>query len=65
MKSSYIGMYVQKNSEGRIHTVQVYDTAGNSIPLDVEVYIERNIKPDINSLPSQDEYEKGNLKCQN
>ena len=27
------------------------------MPLDVDVYIERNIKPEISSLPTQEEYE--------
>ncbi len=45
MKSVYKGMFIQKDSEGKIHAVQVYDTAGNSNPLDVEIYIERDIKP--------------------
>jgi len=59
MKSVYTGMYVQKNSEEKIHTVQAYDTARNSMPLNIEVYIERNIKPNVNSLPSQDDYKNG------
>jgi hypothetical protein len=62
MKSVYTGLYVQKDSEGKIHTVQVYDTAGNSIPLDTETYIERNIKPDISNLPTKEEFEK-DTKC--
>ena len=43
MKSVYTGLYVQKFENGEIHTVQVFDTTGNSMPLDVDVYIERNI----------------------
>ena len=58
MKSAYTGLYVQKFENGEIHTVQVFDTTGNSMPLDVDVYIEREIKPDIKSLPTQEEYEK-------
>ena len=56
MNSSYTGIYVQKDSNGKIHSVQVYDTVGNSIPLDVEIYIEREIKPDVESLPTEEEY---------
>ena len=62
MKSVYTGLYVQKFENGEIHTVQVFDTTGNSMPLNVDVYIERNIKPEISSLPTQEEYEKVNLK---
>ena len=56
MKSVYTGLYVQKFENGEIHTVQVFDTTGNSMPLNVDVYIERNIKPEISSLPTQDEF---------
>ena len=62
MKSVYTGLYVQKFENGEIHTVQVFDATGNSMPLDVDVYIERNIKPEISSLPTQEEHEKVNLK---
>ena len=57
MKSVYTGLYVQKFENGEIHTVQVFYTTGNSMPLDVDVYIEREIKPDIKTLPTQEEYE--------
>ena len=48
-------MYLQigqliKFENGEIHTVQVFDTTGNSMPLDVDVYIEREIKPDIKRI---------------
>ncbi len=62
MKSVYTGQYIQKFENGKIHSVQVFDTAGNSIPLDVEIYIQREIKPDIESLPTQEEYKKGKMR---
>ena len=57
MKSAYTGLYVQKFENGEIHSVQVFDTTGNIMPLDVDVYIEREIKTDIKTLPTQEEYE--------
>jgi hypothetical protein len=49
--SSYTGIYVQRLSSGEIHSVQVKDTAGNSIPLDPAVYVQRGIQPPIDQLP--------------
>lgn len=58
MASSYKGLYVQHLSDGSIHSVQVVDTAGNSIPLDPETYAEREVQPPIDQLPNQEDYEK-------
>ena len=57
MKSDHTGLYIQKNSNEKIHTVQIVDNAGNSMPLDAEIYIEREIKPDIKFLPTKEEFE--------
>jgi len=56
MSSSYTGLYVQRLSDGKIHSVQVVDTAGNSIPLDPHIYIERDIKPPMEQLPDEKDY---------
>jgi hypothetical protein len=56
MSSSYTGLYVQRLSDGIIHNVQVVDTAGISIPLDPDTYIERDVKPPIDQLPDQEDY---------
>lgn len=56
MPSSYTGLYVQRLSDGKIHSVQVIDTAGNSIPLEPSIYIERAIKPQIEQLPDEKDY---------
>lgn len=54
--SSYTGLYVQRLSNGKIDSVQVVDPFGNSLPLDPETYIERQIKPSIEQLPDIDSY---------
>ena len=54
--TSYTGLFVQKLSDGTIFSVQVTDPFGNSIPLEPDIYIEREIKPDIDKLPTSDEY---------
>jgi len=56
MSSSYTGLYVQRLGNGTIHSVQVVDTAGNSIPLNSDIYIERDVKPSIEQLPNQEDY---------
>lgn len=54
--SSYTGLYVQLLNNGKIYSVQVVDPFGNSLPLDPETYIERQIKPSIEQLPDIDSY---------
>jgi hypothetical protein len=56
MSSSYTRLYVQRLSDGTIHSVQVVDTGGNSIPLDPDTYIKRDVKPLIDQLPDQEDY---------
>jgi hypothetical protein len=56
MSSSYTGLYVQRFSDGKIHSVQVVDTVGNSIPLDPDIYEGRDVKPPIDQLPDQEDY---------
>ena len=58
MASSYKGLYVQRLSDGTIHSVQVVDTGGNSIPLNPDIYIQRGVEPPIEQLPDIDEYNK-------
>lgn len=60
MASSYKGLYVQRLTDGKVHSVQVVDTAGNSIPLDPEIYIERDVEPPIDQLPDIDQYNNNN-----
>ena len=58
MASSYKGLYVQRYSNGQIHNVQVADQNGYSIPLNPDVYLERDVKPPMESLPDVEEYFK-------
>lgn len=54
--SSYTGLYVQRLNNGKIDSVQVVDPFGNSLPLEPETYIERQIKPPLEELPDIDDY---------
>lgn len=57
MSSSYIGLYVNRYSNGQIHEVGV--AAGvNSILLSPETYLEREIQPPMESLPDFNQYLK-------
>lgn len=58
MASSYKGLYVQRLSDGVIHSVQVVDPGGNSISLETQEYINRNVKPPIDELPDLEDYQK-------
>lgn len=58
MASSYKGLYVQRLSDGTIHSVQVVDPGGNSIPLDPQTYIDRDVRPPIDELPDLEGYQK-------
>ncbi len=58
MASSYKGLYVQRLSDGTIHSVQVVDPGGNSIPLDPQTYIDREVEPTIEKLPDLENYRK-------
>lgn len=58
MVSSYKGLYVECDSNGQIHNVQVADPNGNSIPLNPSIYLERDVKPPMDSLPDVVEYFK-------
>ena len=58
MSSSYKGLYVQRSEDGTIHSVQVVDTGGISIPLDPNTYTERGVKPPIEQLPDQENYKQ-------
>ncbi len=57
--SSYTGLYVQRLESGEIHGVQVVDPFGNSLSLEPEIYIQRQINPPINTLPNIDDYKAG------
>jgi hypothetical protein len=54
MSSNYTGLYVQRLENGTIYSVQVVDTAGNTLPLNPSTYIERAIQPAIELLPSHE-----------
>ncbi|MCX7067175.1 MAG: hypothetical protein NTW85_05730 [Methylococcales bacterium] len=56
--SSYTGLYVQRLEDGTIYSVQVIDIGGIDIPLDPQIYRERNINPPIELLPDQKNYQK-------
>jgi hypothetical protein len=58
MTSNYKGIYVQRYSNGQIHNVQVAYLNGNSIPLNPDDYLERDVKPLMESLPDVGEYFK-------
>jgi len=58
MASSYKGLYVQRSSDGAILSVQVVDTGGNSLPLDPQSYIDREVEPPIEELPDLESYQK-------
>ncbi|MBI5918014.1 MAG: hypothetical protein HY849_01390 [Nitrosomonadales bacterium] len=55
--SSYTGLYVQRYEDGTIHGVQVADPFGNSLSLDPQDYIDREVKPPIELLPDQANYQ--------
>jgi pyruvate/oxaloacetate carboxyltransferase len=56
--STYVGLYVQRLSDGSIYSVQVKDQAGISLPLEPQEYIRRGIKPEIDRLPNIEDYQK-------
>lgn len=56
MTTSYTGIYIQKTSDGLIHSAQVIAPGGHSLPLDPQVYIERNVQPPIDCLPTQEAF---------
>lgn len=59
MASSYKGLYVQRLSDGTIHSVQVVDTGGNSMPIAPEIYMQREVQPPLDQLPDLNDYDKG------
>lgn len=58
MVSSYKGLYVQRLNDGTIDSVQVVDPGGNSIPLDPQTYVNRQVEPPIEELPDLESYQK-------
>ena len=54
--SSYEGLYVQRLTDGTVHSVQVKDSAGNQLPLDPQEYIRRGIGPPLETLPDMQNY---------
>lgn len=54
--SSYTGLFVQRLSNGEIHSVQVADPSGNSLPLQPANYIQRQINPPIDQLPDVNDF---------
>lgn len=59
MISVYTGLYVQRLENGEVHSVQVKDISGNSQSLPKDQYIQKNIQPAIEELPSEDDYHSG------
>lgn len=57
MASSYTGLYKCEPKQERPTHIQVVDTSGNSIPLEIDKYEDRDVKPDWRSLPWQSDYE--------
>lgn len=56
--SAYKGLYVQRLSDGLIHSVQVQDVGGIGLPLSPLDYVNREISPPIQTLPDEDQYYK-------
>ncbi len=54
--SSYTGLYVQHLENRKIDSIQVVDPFGNSLSLEPETYIERQINPPIDKLPDIESY---------
>lgn len=54
--SSYTGLYVQRLSNGEIHSVQVTDSFDNLLTLEPAVYIQRQINPPIAQLPDVNDF---------
>jgi len=57
MTSSYKGLFVIYTNE-KATDVQVEDVGGNSLPLPLDDYLHRDVKPNWRTLPSQDEYQQ-------
>lgn len=57
MPSEYHGVYSHVLESGTITSVQCEDRNGNGIDLPIEQYIERDIQPPAESLPTQHEYQ--------
>ena len=54
MASRYKGLYVERDSAGRINSVWVEDDCGIPNCLPPGVYLEREIKPRMELLPDKD-----------
>lgn len=52
----YKGLYVQKDELGNIFSIQVEDRGGNEIGLILSEYQSRQILPQVQQLPSKEEY---------
>ncbi|MUK70311.1 hypothetical protein [Aliivibrio fischeri] len=56
MKTSYSGIYIYLSPNGAVDDVQVIDIGGISMPLPVDIYIERNVQPPLDKLPTEKEF---------
>jgi hypothetical protein len=55
--TSYTGLYkVGIKASNRVTDIQVKDTGGNSLPLALDEYIRRGVKPDWQTLPWAEDY---------
>lgn len=64
MSSSYRGVYVQRDSQGNVWSVQVVDIGGVSIPLPPHEYIDKKCNPPIHELPDESVYHSSIGKAQ-
>ncbi|MBA9063896.1 hypothetical protein GGQ91_003297 [Methylobacterium fujisawaense] len=55
MASSYRGLYKCLPKQDRPTHIQVVDTGGNSLPLPIDTYEDRDVQPDWRKLPWQGE----------
>ncbi|EIX4876356.1 TPA: hypothetical protein I7725_20745 [Vibrio vulnificus] len=56
MKTSYSGLFAILDPQGEVESVQVTSPGGHSIPLPLGIYIERDVQPSFEELPTQKEY---------
>ena len=61
MASSYMGLYVQRLSDGTIRSVQVRNPYGHSFAMDPDLYLARDVQPPMEQLPDVEDYLIGAL----
>jgi hypothetical protein len=58
MATHYQGIYVQRNCNGEIGSVQVISPGGHSMAITPEMYLSKEVEPPIDSLPDAKEYKR-------